>query len=370
MNLVNHTPFAAEVTTSHDQQGRECLLLAVKATYRLPKASGGSVELDDRQQTLHYADTATAEPGLSAPVYECDLCLSKPMVDVLLVGSAYAPAGRPTDRVLVGLSVGEMKKSFVVTGSRYWRAGFAGTGLSEPQPFLRQSISYDLAFGGTIAGENPQDEAVGFEANPVGRGFNPSGRWPDETPGPQTEAIDAPIQRAKGSYAPMSFGPVGRHWQPRASYAGTYDAAWKKDRFPFLPDDFDARYFQAAPADQQLGRLQGREPVRLMNLTPPSHTPEGMLDFNLPELGLRVVLHGKEGSEPVTPKVDTLLFEPDQGRFSVVWRLVQDMANDPYRYHRIEVGERPKGIMVRIPLEVLTGELPSSQRGPAHRGLP
>lgn len=40
---------------------------------------------------------------------------------------------------------------------------------------------------------------------------------------------------------------MGRSWQPRLRYAGTYDQHWMDERLPFLPEDFDLRYFQSAP---------------------------------------------------------------------------------------------------------------------------
>ena len=362
MNLINHTPFAADCTTTHDKEGRECVVVVVKATYRLPSA-GEMPQVAEQQMPIVYGDTATGEPGLSAPVYECDLCLAKPMVDVLLLGSAHAPQGQPDSKVLVGLSVGDWKKTFVVTGKRHWRTQLMSLALTEPGPFMQQAISYDLAFGGTVPHKNPDKDPAVFDANPIGRGFDPQARWSDGTPGPQTEELDKPIGHPRGPYVPMGFGPIGRHWQPRASFAGTYGEQWKRERFPFLPADFDARYFQAAPADQQLPKLEGGERVRLMHLTPAALTPTGLLDFALPDLSLPVVLRGKKSSsEEIRARVDTLLFEPDSQRFSVTWRVVRDLVNDPYRYSSIEVGVRPKGLVVRIPLEMLAGELPSRQR--------
>ena len=44
-----------------------------------------------------------------------------------------------------------------------------------------------------------------------------------------------------------AFGPVGRHWEPRVRYAGTYDDRWTEDRMPLLPKDFDDRFHNAAP---------------------------------------------------------------------------------------------------------------------------
>ena len=50
----------------------------------------------------------------------------------------------------------------------------------------------------------------------------------------------------------MSFGPMGRGWPGRIEYGGTYDQNWIDNIFPFLPPDFDDRYFQMAPPDQQI----------------------------------------------------------------------------------------------------------------------
>ena len=65
--------------------------------------------------------------------------------------------------------------------------------------------------------------------------------------------------------------------QPRYPYAGTYDQHWIDEVFPFLPADFDDRYYQAAPEDQWIDEPQGGEEVVLVNLT-----PEGRTSFRLP----------------------------------------------------------------------------------------
>ena len=68
--------------------------------------------------------------------------------------------------------------------------------------------------------------------------------------------------------SPVGFGALSRSWQPRAGYAGTYDAMWQAEQFPLLPHDFDDRYYQCAPQDQWLPRLEAGEPVLLRNLSP------------------------------------------------------------------------------------------------------
>ncbi len=364
MNLTNHTRFAAGYTTMHDKAGSECLVVVVKATFRLPCA-GELPEPMDEQVAVTLADTATGEPGTSAPEYECDYCLDKPMVDVLLLGSAYAPRGVAADLVPVGLRVGSMSKAFNVLGKRQWRAHLLGAlvGIGKAEPFIRQAISYDIAYGGTQTGPQGDADRLAYARNPVGCGYHPQRASAHGSPVARTESPSDPVTSPRGTYAPLSFGPLGRHWEPRVKYAGTYDANWLEQIFPFLPPDFDARYFQSAPEDQRLAQLEGGESVILVNLTHPALTPSGRLEFTLPDLAMSVTLMARAGSpERVAARADTLVFEPDRQRFTVVWRVVRQLDNDILRFSGIEIGERAPGHIVKIPLEVLAGELPSRRR--------
>ncbi|MCV5264373.1 DUF2169 domain-containing protein, partial [Escherichia coli] len=47
------------------------------------------------------------------------------------------------------------------------------------------------------------------------------------------------------------FGPVPPFFEARQTLAGTFDEEWIENRKPMLPLDFDRRFFQSAPADQQ-----------------------------------------------------------------------------------------------------------------------
>ncbi len=58
---------------------------------------------------------------------------------------------------------------------------------------------------------------------------------------------------------PFGFGFVGRSSPGRAAFAGTYDRRWLDEVCPFLPEDFDHRYYQGAPPDQQYSHFRGGE---------------------------------------------------------------------------------------------------------------
>ena len=88
---------------------------------------------------------------------------------------------------------------------------------------------------------------------------------------------------------PAGFGILSRSWLLRANYAGTYDQSWIDEKFPFLPDDFDNRYFQSTPADQHLPGLVGGETVRCTNLS-----PEGTFSFELPRVEVPIVFRFRD----------------------------------------------------------------------------
>ena len=87
----------------------------------------------------------------------------------------------------------------------------------------------------------------------------------------------------------MSLGPIGRGWEPRYKFAGTYDQNWIDNVFPFLPSDFKDAYYQAAPLDQQIDYLRGGEEVVLQNLT-----PEGYTRFQIPQVQVPVAFFLKK----------------------------------------------------------------------------
>ncbi|MCU7861503.1 MAG: DUF2169 domain-containing protein, partial [Candidatus Thiodiazotropha sp. (ex Lucinoma kastoroae)] len=139
---------------------------------------------------------------------------------------------------------------------------------------------------------------------------------PEGEQAPITEAFKQRITRPIGNYKPMSFGPIARNWEPRLQYTGTYDQHWKEEVSPFLPDDFDERYYQCAPEDQQTDYLKGGERVVLTGLT-----PQGRCDFRIPNINIPMtaIMENSERRR-LNPVIDTLCLEPDEGRFTLVWR--------------------------------------------------
>lgn len=341
MNLINATGMAAGYTLGLDKDGRESIVVVVKGTFLIPKNPNDEPVLAPKQAPLVDSDTFTGEPGLSSVIYEVDYAPKKLKCDVLLHGSAYAPGGKPIDRVTVSLRVGSMVKSFDVVGNRTWQATALSLGASKPVPFVKMPFSYDTAFGGTDKAKGDPDTFRCYLPNHCGVGWHEylDTKYLNGTPLPNTEETGRPVSKPNGSYKPMAFGPIGRQLPERAKWAGTYDQKWQDDVFPFLPKDFDERYFQSAPPEQQIEYPKGGEEVELLNLT-----PQGRTLFHIPKLDVPVEFTARGGGRHTihTPVIDTLVFEPDANRFSVIWR-----TNMPVRKNFFEIGQIIAGKMSR-----------------------
>jgi hypothetical protein len=340
MQLLNATRMQAGYTMGMDPSGREFLVVAVKGTFHIPHDGSAAGRLTEEQVALIDSDVFTGEPGFSAPLYEYDYPPVKPKCDVLLNGSAYAPRGRSTSRVHVSLHVGEMVKGFDVVGHRSWVGALLAVAAGPPQPFVKMPISYDCAFGGIDSVHPDPARHRYYELNHAGVGFHSetAREFIDGAPLPNTEEPGRPVIDPRGRYRPMAFGPIARAWQPRVKFAGTYDQHWLDEIFPFLPPDFDERYYQAAPPDQQIEYPHGGERVVLENLT-----PAGRLEFNLPTLRVPVVFYLRDG-DPVEKEavIDTLVLEPDLGRFTMTWRASLPLRRNMFEVDQVLAGEMPR----------------------------
>lgn len=339
MDFVNETKVKAGWTLGFEPDGRELLVVVIKATFQIPK-NGDKPELAEEQVPLTEADEFTGEPGFSATLYETDYAHRKPFCDVLLNGSAYAPGGRPTKSVRVTMRVGRMSKSFNVVGDRIWDRNILSVTPKPHRPFVRMPISYDRAYGGADKHPDKPEKIKTYTKNPIGVGYHPysSGKHLKGKPLPNTEELGKKIKSNNGKYLPMSFGPLGRNFASRVVYAGTYDQNWLDNVIPFWPNDFDYRYFQAAPPDQQIPYPKGDEPVILQNLS-----PEGLIKFQIPQVFMPVIFIPYRSEDIIKEAIiDTVLIEPENNRFMLTWRVSLPLRKNCFELQQAIAGEMPR----------------------------
>lgn len=318
-------------------------ILVVRATFDLA-ANGDPMSLADEQSPIVFGD-AFAGPVQSNPLHaivkeDGDLLPYKPGTDLLVLGNAHAPGGRPRADWLAGLRVGHVRKMLRLHGPRQFRKGWLGWRLAAASPVAHVPLDYRLAYGGCIdipAELTPDGEpdAVKHSANPAGCGWLPSramlrqlskparrhvDAWicaQQTLQAPQIESVTAPIKHPQQHVAAQGFGPLARWWMPRAAYQGSYDDHWRHTRYPLLPADFDARFYQSAPSDLvATPHLRGDESVTLLGLLPER------VEMRLPGWTILAAVRHASGEHTVSlPVLDTVRFDLDRRQASLVWRV-------------------------------------------------
>jgi hypothetical protein len=244
--------------------------------------------------------------------YDADLVLTKQATDIIVVGHAYAPQGRAVTMLDVGVRVGPVRKVLRVFGERRWEIG----GLTAPASFTKMPLVYERAYGGADALSTRPEQDWDWR-NPVGRGFAVAREHLMGAFAPNIESSERLIGAWDDRPAPAGLGVIASHWQPRIAFAGTYGDAWMQHRNPLVPDDFDERFYQSAPADQQApGFLAGGEPVVLLNLS-----SQEIIRFTLPKLYLGFDTRFYDGTHEIHKqrKLHSVIIEPDFPRVSLVW---------------------------------------------------
>ncbi|HMU65895.1 MAG TPA: DUF2169 domain-containing protein [Cellvibrionaceae bacterium] len=308
LQLLNHTPFAAQIGLFPNEEGVDTLYVVAKAHFNM----ANPLSLCDEQTPPRMEDVYYGEPGLSSLKYPSDFHPGKAATDVFMLGHACSPDKQPVYYLDTSLSLGNLHKTIRVWGARTWQGG----ALSQPQPFTHLPIIYENAYGG----QQVQDGQVvgGEERNPIGKGF--LGRQErstfDGTAAPQLDDPFNPLRQLGDTPEPASYGPRAPGWLPRRAFAGTYDEAWQQNRAPFLPEDYSPRFMNSAHPDLIAdGFLSGGEAVKILGMH-----PLGELQFQIPRLSLHTEI--TMGAQTHSPNfvLESILLEPNQLRFSLTYK--------------------------------------------------
>jgi len=291
------------------------LTLIVKGTFDLNL--DGPCLLSKKQLFPTGDELPENEDGsIGSSLYESDFSYFKPRSDLLLVGKCYPPFSEPVQKCSVFFCVGETSKSLNITGNRY-KQGVFNT-VSTPEPFAELALRYENSYGG-----------ADYKKNPVGKGYKKEKRegkpklWPL-----------ANIENTRPCVEPAGFGPLGNVWTDRIAKMGTYKGAWRKERWPWFPEDFDWGYFNAAPSDMQVeGYLRGDEALFFENL----HPTHSKYRSQLPGIRIRLFIHERreESSnstqfKEVKLNLDTLWVDMEAEKLALVWRGVCEIQSEEY----------------------------------------
>ena len=255
-----------------------------------------------------------AERSLRAP---SDYSLLKPLGECFVTGKAWAPGGRPAQSVACRFKIGAIEKSFAVIGDRTWRRGVVAA-PTPPLPFTEMELSMERAFGGP-----------GHAANPWGRGRAEVG---GELALPNLEQAGSLIRGMNDKPEPVVVGALPVTWPERARYGGTYDQRYMRERWPWLPADFDWRFFLEAPPDQRLreGFWRGDERIELQNLHPSVEVVRSRLPAIMPRVFLNARRPGSDklSFDEVALKLDMVTWDGAIGKLLLTWRGLIEVASE------------------------------------------
>lgn len=241
--------------------------------------------------------------------------------EFLVLGKCFALAGDEAKGLDATVHVGHLKKTLTVFGDRYWSAPYdAIATMSAPTPFTSMDICWENAFGGP-----------GFTRNPVGKGvapvITPTGEKRRPLPNVELrgQLIGAPSARPR----PAGFGPLDMAWPQRSSKTGTFDDAWKKERWPYLPADMDYEFFNLAPEDQRLPVFfRGNEEIHIERM----HAHYARIDTRLPAVRVRCLvcrsLKRDERVVDVPLRPETLWLFPNILRGVLIFRGVTEVLSE------------------------------------------
>jgi hypothetical protein len=310
----NKTAYSADRSWIQDKDANKIWLVAVKATFDI--TPNRPVSLAPEQVPVLRACEAHGELGRSSLVYEADLLGLKPSTDVLVNGHAWGPRGASVHSIDVQLTAGRIQKRLRVFGDRIWERSISGPKISGPLQFHAMPLTYERAYGGWDKTDTDTSRHRMDDRNPVGTGFAVTSNG---CIGQRAPNIEYPSQLLRSWHdrpAPACFNAVDSAWTPRRQLAGTYDDAWRRSRFPLWAEDFDRRYANCAPTDQQAqGFMRGGEVVEVINMS-----EHGRLQFELPKV--YPFFRTRFGREHVEHRaqLSTVIVEPDALRLMMVWQ--------------------------------------------------
>ena len=312
--LVNGTDAKVALVQGWSLDGRVQSVAIAKLTLQFDLQ--GNLFMAEQEEVV-LADEHYGDPRDSSLRRANEAVPFKQGAEYYLHGHACAPDGEQVShQVSVSLEQNGLArtKQLAVLGEHQWQKGLLGHRRTEPLPFSRLPLRYELAFGGAHPEKGQREKR-----NPVGRGFNPSGWSLKDTRAPQIEYLGQ-AQLSPSRDAPVAgFAPLPSFWAPRQGRYGELSrqpldnqgCPWNQDAHPAL--------HHCAPEDQWLAApLTGGEKLVLQGFFSGSEKP---VELVLPTWRPQVLLVRRgHRAERIELCCDTLKIDTDRQTLSLIAR--------------------------------------------------
>ena len=301
--------------------GALVLTVVAKATYQLQPVECPLAPTQDEPAEVdqHWDDDAWKSVRVPD-----DLVPFKARADVLVVGRAFAPGGKPVRSLTVRVVVGEVDKSVEVFCDRAF--ALDGT-LREGPRFTSMPIAWEHAAGG------PET------MNPVGARLDGQRDALGMLRVPNLQPPGLHITGADDFVPPAGLGPIAPFWPSRLARLPGRLQAWDHRRWNLapLPADLSPGFFDAALDDPQVDTLRPDERIVLENL----HPAHPRLVTSLSRVTPRASVERRGGAIAAFGMyADTLLIDTERGICTLTWR-AQIPIMDPGDAQRVVVSTDP-----------------------------
>lgn len=308
MKLAAHIPYPAFAFRQYNNQAELTGCVTVAALFDIN--SQGFCQSAEVQPEIRLTDELIGpEDPPQELARQADFLPFKPGTDVTVLAEAISPSGRPEQSWDCSIRGAGLAARLRVHGPRRWQKMGRSIQPGPAEPVSTVRLSWRSAWGGAQVGADGKLTGEVDSRNPIGAGYparDAEGAMID-MPVPQIEVEGEPIVSVFHLSEPAGVAPVAPISSWRAGFAGTYDEKWKKTVHPFLPRDFDPRFYQCAPPLlRSAGHLRGDEKFELINL----HAKFPRLIVSLPSLAFGAVASYRDGVRLRMPLVvDGVHFE-------------------------------------------------------------
>jgi hypothetical protein len=291
---------------------------------------------------IYYDD---GDPETSTVKYESDMTPYKLATDVVVIGKAFAPQGKPVSQMDVSVEVSNIKKVIRVIGDR--QCIFRDKKppqFTDPVPFIEMEIRYDYAYGGKDLKSNPELPFY-YPRNHMGKGLAvkniqevvdglalPNLEDPEDLLTPERVVLGEPKQWNKQPL-PQGLGWFQKTWYPRCSFVGSVpgfvdpDEVMREELLGIVPKrqialarqfklpSYDVRFHNGASLGLVLPFLQGGEHIKLFGLT-----AGGELKFILPKEKPKLTLNIGLGENELEAVLQTVCIRLEEMQVDFIWR--------------------------------------------------
>lgn len=315
METINETPFVLLALRTQPLPPARALTVILKATF---ERDGEAWKIADKQRDL-AADTPHMDDIGRSLAWASDLAPVKTCSDFFVLGSFHQPGGVPATEGHGAIQLGQLRKELAFYGVGYAGQLANGSWMQTARaPMVSVPLRWEFSYGGLSDPRNPMGRGIDKALLPSGRemALLPQIEYPEDRDRPPGQPI-----------RPANFAPVPLSFLARSRRQGTRDRHWSVFRAPLPPQDFDPRYHNAAPDDQQASDFcRGDETLILVNLHPEIPELTTTLPGLRPRVGVLRRLLGVVTPQELPMRLDTVVALPDEDQLVLTWRGVIELS--------------------------------------------